>query len=553
MSTFHSDVNNVVPWQANYSFPTATTKSEKTMVKLNAKNGKDPFRSYDVIRFELPSDQYLNMLNSQISFDVNIVESRPTKVSTTVTIAAGAVFTLAAGTPNRTTVDYYKGYYLTFTNMDGYENVTVLIVAQTDAGVLTLKSPYGYQSSLPTGTWPAVLRSGTRLQDGGAHAIFNRIKITYGGMVIEDIVDYNQIARMLVDCGVSRSYLHGSGAVLEGTSATYLEDAKFWRQFSAESLINSGDQLAMQHVSLNNPALRKKMCFRPFLGLMNCKKLIPLKWMASSLVVELTMSRNEDILIAPLAAVTHPTVELRNPQFMVELINFDSTYDAGFYYGMQQFGVPLKFHTWNTFVHNPTGTNEQIQIHERARSIKLALAGVYDTNKQFEVDSSRLYHAVSTQIVPNADMISSPTVKGSDGQPITTANRGQIMEYQWRIGGRYWPAQPVDCTYGGSEAYVELLKTMDAVGDYTFSNNVDARDWHTDYDLYGGNKFTIAAHFEMTDMNPDSISGINGEEQSDIMLNIKTDDVYKNKALSIFVSHDALLIVKPENAVELIY
>jgi hypothetical protein len=551
---FHSEVNNVVPWQANYSFPSQTTKSEKTMVKLAAKNGKDPFTATDTLRFEFPSDQYLNMLNSQISFDVRITESKPSKLSVQIVKSGGAtpVYTLHTSVPNYNVQDYYKGYYLQF-DLDGFENQQVMIMSQSNAGVITISNSILKTPILVDQTTTALLRSGTRFQDGGAHALFSRIKITYGGMVLEDIVDYNVIARMLVDCGVARPYLHGSGAILEGTSATYLEDEKFWRILSPTALVNSGETQAMQHTTLINSGSWKRMCFRPFLGLMNCKKLIPLKWMASSLVIEMTLARDEDVIIAPLAASTAPKIELRRPFFMAELINFDSTYDAGFYYGLQQFGVPLKFSTWNTYVHNPSGTNEQIQIHERARSIKLALAGVRDSNRRFQVDSNRFYHAVSSQIVPNADLVTQPACLGSDGNAITSTTRGQITEYQWRIGGRYWPAQPVDCTNGGAEAYVELLKTMDAVGDYTFANNVDPRDWHTDYDLYGGNKFVISGHFEMTDVNPDTISGINGEEQSDIMLNVKTDDVFKNKSMSIFVAHDALLLIKPENSVELVY
>jgi hypothetical protein len=553
---FHSDVNNVVPWQANYSFPSQTTKSEKTMIKLNAKNGKSPFVAHDTIRFEFPSDQYLNALNTLISFDVRINEDSSGKSmyeDGVVSVTDGVVtLTTAVG---RLTSSYYAGYYLEFNDpqqgVDGQRYLITSHAVESTTATLTLKGFSG--KSIATGTgYKVALRNGSRLQDGGAHALFRRLKISYGGMPLEDINDYNIISRALIDTGVGRSFLHGTGAILEGTNATYLEDTKFWRTSSKDALLVAGETQAMDHVTLNNENSWKRMCFRPFAGLLNCKKLIPLKWMASSLVLELTIARDTDCIIAPLASNFTPKIEIQNPQVMAELVNFDSTYDAGFYYGMQQFGVPLRFSTWSNYTHNPTGNNQMMQIHSRARSIKLALAMVRDSQSSYQYDSNRFYQAVTAKLKPSSDGQTVDLVTGTD-TAATYGSCGQITEFQWRIGGRYWPAQPVDCTNGGAEAYVELLKTMDALGDYTFANNVDPRDWHTDYDLYGGNKFLIAGHFEMTDVNPDTISGINGEEQSDIMLNIKAKSAFERKTCDVFVAYDALLIIKPENEVELVY
>lgn len=556
---FHSDVNNVVPWQANYSFPSQTTKSEKTMIKLEAKNGKATYGAHDTIRFEFPSDQYLNALNTQIAFDVKVTESGGKPMSTQVQadVDANGVVTLAAGVANRATENYYRGYIITFSSdIQGVAGKTLQIRNQTDAGVLTFVGTDNVANIVRAGNYSVTLRNGTRLQPGGAHALFKRIKITYGGMVLEDINDYNVIARYLVDTGLSKSFQHGSGAILEGMAATHLEDTKHNR-LNADALVCSDEELAASHLTLSSVDNWKRICFKPFAGLLNCKKLIPLKWMASSLSVELTVARDEECIIAPLAALnaTAPKIAIQKPRILAELINFDSTYDTGFYYGMQQFGVPLRFSTWSHTTINPTGSNHMMQIHSRARSIKMAIAAVRDAQSSYLYDSGRFYQAVTNTLEPQAATPENPTPVSlrANGAAATSANCGRISEYQWRIGGRYWPAQPVDCSNGGAEAYVELLKTMDALGDYTFANNIDPKDWHTDYDVNGGNKFVMAARFEMADLNPDTISGINGEEQSDIMLQIKAESAFQRKTCEVFLANDALLIIRPENSVELVY
>jgi len=59
-----------------------------------------------------------------------------------------------------------------------------------------------------------------------------------------------------------------------------------------------------------------------------------------------------------------------------------------------------------------------------------------------------------------------------------------LQTYQFRIGGRYFPASPVqtsaigaDSSNGGAEAYVELEKALNIVGDYRLSTNVNAKTW----------------------------------------------------------------------------
>ncbi len=60
-----------------------------------------------------------------------------------------------------------------------------------------------------------------------------------------------------------------------------------------------------------------------------------------------------------------------------------------------------------------------------------------------------------------------------------------LQNFQFRIGGRYFPAAPVQCSTdtgsaisnGGAEAYIELSKALNIVGDYRLSTPANTLRW----------------------------------------------------------------------------
>lgn len=82
-------------------------------------------------------------------------------------------------------------------------------------------------------------------------------------------------------------------------------------------------------------------------------------------------------------------------------------------------------------------------------------------------------------------------------QPVLTADNGatffdtnptglsSLQQYQFRIGGRYFPGQPVQCcsqvgsgvNNGGAEAWLELCKALKIVGDYRLSTPANITRW----------------------------------------------------------------------------
>lgn len=68
-----------------------------------------------------------------------------------------------------------------------------------------------------------------------------------------------------------------------------------------------------------------------------------------------------------------------------------------------------------------------------------------------------------------------------------------LQNFQFRIGGRYFPAAPVQCSTdtgstisnGGAEAYLELAKAINVVGDYRLSAPVNTNRWALPAGLLG--------------------------------------------------------------------
>ncbi len=584
---FHSAVNNVVPWQANYTFPSQATKVQKQTVKLPPKNGMT-FVDSNVIRIEFPSDMYLNALNSLLLFDVVLTANRPT-VELTGTFGVGTtsqklLFDITAG--NIATDGYFEGYIL----YDPATRREYLVDTHTSAQLLiaganNIDVPF-------LGSTKLIAYPGHRLQKGGGHQLFKRLKIIYGGMPLEDIQEYARLSRFLLEVGCSESVLGTGGAILDGTYGSIENNAEHNRSLLELGSARRGG-LAESYIrntttSGTTSTTTRSFALNLFSGLMASKKLIPLKWMSAQFVIELTLAPGAECL---LQNNTDHTVsyQVQNVNYLAELLEFDAMYDAGFFMGLkdhvdpetgvpQKGGVPLKFSSWHHHTFPIAGATQVCQIHERSRSIKSAFAMVCNQQASVMYDHHQFFYDAARKYITNtsADATAysaSQTEYKVDATKFalhdTTDLQAPIEEFQWRIGGKYHPAQPVLCTKGAPEAYIELLKAVDALGDYTYQNTITPRTWAVSLPANAlsslrknqtndGSKFIMACEFEHSDVYPDTISGINAEEQSDLQLTIKLGGTggglgsSLSKRVDVFVQYDSLIIIRDMNIVDLV-
>ena len=549
---FHSSVNDIVPWQAHYSFPSQSVKATKQTVKFRPKNG-DSFGPRNTIRIEFPSDGYMNVLNSVLTFDLSIdTPNRPPFLDVPLDTVAYTSATIAIPDTGITAVNALKGYtvQLVLEDADGvtFEAVSEVVssAATVDSKtVITLSKTswlpiYGRLGGI-NGTFAAGSKlsmfPGVYLQQGGGHQLIRRLRLIYGGLVLEDLQEYHEIARLLIDSGVGENYLHAAGSILDGTHGSELDESTSFIS-EGSSKVRSGKIQAMEAASK-----KKTLALNLFSGLLTCKKLLPLKWMAAQFVIEIELNPAEVALIDSNYGEAHSkasTYTLTDVAYLAELMDFDSMYDTAFFMGLKQTGVPLKFSSWHYHSFNLTGVTNFFNLHERARSVKSAFAVIKESTPSLATDSNAFLYNMKQTV--------------SKGQPVAGAAEAGVESYQWRIGGKYYPAQPVRCEHGAGEAYVELLKDVDALGDYTFSTNMSARDWAPSRGICG-NKFIMASEFENVDVFPDTMSGINAEEQSDMTLNIKllpAAGTPTGKRCDVFVAYDSMIILKEGNVLDLV-
>jgi len=400
-------------------------------------------------------------------------------------------------------------------------------------------------------------------------SIFSRVRLLYGATPIEDIPGYNVIVRQLTEWVSSNSQGHfdqsslceGIGGTVRGVSGQfqdggvvsannsgaaatqnvnvrqkYIHGIDMVERFTSTNAMttvtdpgslvydtgsasgaglvpngptNPTNQLALQSAftSRVHPAVRGQYPVRRYqiqfaLGMFNQEKLIPTKFMASQLSIEITLENPNACMYyikstqvtgsampIGVASTTAPSYRVRNVNLIPEILEFDASYDASFLKGLQSGGVPIKFATWNNFrFASSSGVSSlNLQIQERSRSVKAIFAMQRRDPPDFQYDSGASFF--------NTD--------------IATANGGStFQEYQYRIGGRYFPAQPVQCSTevggtvpnGGAEAYVELAKALNTLGDYRLSVPVNSLRWSMNpgvlYTAAAGSVHTLLPEFD---------------------------------------------------------
>jgi hypothetical protein len=612
---FSDSVNEVVPFNAKFNFPSQATRTLKSTVKLPPKAGKSVYGPGDTIRWEFPANGYLNPLATLLSLKcfLNFQWTHATMVSSTSSVNC---------------------------NSSGFGRIQQNI-----------------------------------------NSIFSRIRVMYGSLVLEDISGYGLLNRILTDAGVGRDFqsslglmanigswydracnMKFAGGMLTATSATI--STSIFQQVStlqpgyynggAPNLLTAYAIAAAPQTSFN-PTNNSKRFVTPFLsGLLQQRKLIPLKWMSSQFAIELTIDPNPAnyiIFDSPtqsgtsasassstpgLAVSGQPNFGVVDANILADIYEFDVSYDEAFFEGMKQAGIPIQFSSWHYSTYSMSGSQTNAQIQERSRSVKLALACVTSTVVNYTSDS----HCTFSCVNPLVQSAAYAANGGSDNVavayvPFSTTCGAQnsgtnesgtayqfgsnITSFQWRVGGRYFPAQPVEVHTSlqyndgpeGVEALFELQKALDIVGAYQTGTLFNAQNWcnsfqqhfgrnallnaslrnysamnrdtigpykigtqsegattanglasgclldladHLDCAQAGGPFFIMAADFETS--NGLEISGINAEEQSDILLQIKNDAPSQvsnyNVQLNVFVCYDALMIIKPNNVVDLI-
>ena len=325
--------------------------------------------------------------------------------------------------------------------------------------------------------------------------------------------------------------------------------------------------------------------FNLALGLFTQDKLIPVKYMASQLRLELTFENANACIYQPVgysaSAITQATYAIGNVLLIPEIIQFDDTYDAQFLAGLEGGGIPIKISVWHWYQFATSGASLlQLQVNERSRSVKGIVAVQRRGQAQFQYDNHAMFFDSNTQFG-------------------VTNDGSTMVNYQYRHGGRYYPGAPVQMSLnagshysnGGSESNAEMEKFLNTVGDYRLQPNVNVLNWAipaiinqnynllpeydysylvAGYNAYGipnmllvenatsctaGNMpsscYANCINFETS--NGVEISGLNAEEQSDIAYVVQWSAPQNaNFVIECYTFCDKMLVLRPNNVLEVI-
>lgn len=487
---------------------------------------------------------------------------------------------------------------------------------------------------------------------------FSRVRLLYGATPIEDIIGYNQIVRAVTEwtgassentisqtsinegiggyvagrsgylstsvadtttlatrqCGlpglvnVRQAYIHGISTMSAANdTATNPATVSTGNGFGVVPYGTLGNTPIVagatnnDQITSTDPKRRYQVQFA--LGLFNQPKLIPTKFMASQLAIEITLANPSECLYqAGQPSNASPTYTVTNVNLIPEILEFDSSYDEMFLKGLMNGGVPIKFSTWNNYKASISNTSSvNIQIQERSRSVKSIFAMQRRDQPLFTVDTGATFFSTGT----------TGTFTAVGGSALAGANT--LQEYQYRIGGRYFPASPVQnaievggsVSNGGAESWVELSKALNTLSDARLSTPCNVLRWAVppmssqfnaaattfatlpefdyrfmtvrwqngapvvlrieDGNVNGGagpNAFCgnlgsscFAMAIDLETSNGGEIAGLNAEEQSDITLIARWNSpqgASVGTIMDIYTYIDSMIVLRENNVLELI-
>jgi hypothetical protein len=520
----------IIPWNATYEFPSLANKAVKITPRLPPKNGST-FLPGNQIRLEFPAQGYVHGGHTTLEFDVTMI---------------------------------------------GYNEIT--------------------KSGVPNMLWSVWFQN-------NIGSIFRRIRLLYGSTELEEIQEAGYLIRQLTQFTSSSDFVHDQSSISEGiggasfnTVTTFMGPTNVRRTSHSLNVntLNPGPDLTAfpSFVASSPPTATARYQIQFPLGLFNQGKLIPVKFMASQLAIELTLAQPTECMMAnqnvnfTAVAIELPTGTpsyfIDNVNLIPEILEFDSLYDEHFLQGLQTGGMPIQYSTWNTFVQPITGQYMQVAIQERSRSVKGIFAFIRRSQSEFFADYGASFGDLETSI---------------------------LESYQYRIGGRYFPASPVivSGTVGKKSAavepWVELEKALHILGDSRLSIGVNSKTWNgqcrtlptplSGYDttycrLYGADDFQLQQHnvdasglinlaapdyfrpqggdfgctrkgssvfcmaINLETTSGREISGLNAEEQSDITLMIKWQTAPPaGYELVVYTLCDRLMVLRENNVIEL--
>ena len=341
------------------------------------------------------------------------------------------------------------------------------------------------------GTWldPSTLRIQFDLKNdgaqtvrplGGAHLFFRRARVLVGGAVAEDLQEYNRFHEMMdslqPDNVRDNTDNHGFGYRWDDKQHKYPLNESTW------------DITSMPGVETGK---KQTVCFKPFFGLLNQSKLLPIKY--APIVIELEIvNASEDAIITPgkLNPYLNATEQTRSVNFdtsntgtswsienmcvKVDCVTLDNNLNNEYTaHLMSGSALPIKYSTYINQQSTIVGKPVAVQVQRAVSKMQNAYVTFYNT-PEFETildkPAIKFYHPMGEGNV--------------DGKLKYDPSRE--LELQLCVGAKQFPEYPVRSI---SESFSMLKQTLNIPNFHMHSIGID-------YKQYISNKFIFAVGME---------------------------------------------------------
>ena len=356
---------------------------------------------------------------------------------------------------------------------------------------------------------------------GGPHTFFRRMRILANGAVIEDIDNYNRVHEMFKTLGASDARVNDKAEA-------------FGQQYNKDTILNTTTLSGVKG------GQSQTVLFKPCSGLLNQRKMLPIRYMPITIELEIVHDPNEPIVSEDSTgsdgfstANTTQSWQIENVQVKVDVVTLDNQLDNSYAeHLLSGKALPINYQTYVSQMQSIlSGTNVgQQKVRLNVTRALSRLKNVYIT----------LDHATTPNNVNEAVMFK---IWNSFYSPMNAFNEGElnvydqsmeIADFQVQIGSKLFPEYPIR---SHAEAYYQLRKTL------------GHHDQHNSFDItqaeYRCRKFILG--IDMEKVLEAGYTGIN--TRAGDLMNIRFDHASTNNAtyatsMHIVLTSDQILEVR---------
>lgn len=421
--------------------------SSRTHSIVYPKNGGE-FTQGQKIRLEIPSQDYWDTSLFTISMNVQLQAGVPSANITSSTIGNNPT---TFGTP--------------------FPGVPVNPWTSQTRTATSAPLPFGNLANGMVTNPTCGIESHWLTTKNGVQSLFNRVRILQGSMVIADILDYNKLNRLLKLTNLSKEHVRTSDFINEGVyDPEDWDQKKMARNFYAQPL--NGTNLGQYwNVRLNTGFLEidkyfptkytGQITFELYLEDVNSCLIssvvgpfsdgnMPSTPIVPPLAGAATLNGQPSFDLAAYTSYPSPTFVIKDVQAHVHFVVPIQEYDEEMLSTINEQGLTVMYSTWNQHTRQLSNTGRTVMsFQERSVSVRGGLC-VMENN------------------VDLGDIRNEYQFSGNN-----------IVEFQWKLGNLYQPAQPVQCQLGSGLALFELENFMGTVGNMQSSHMIDQRSFLT--------------------------------------------------------------------------